>query len=106
MKPKQNDSKPEPPRRRRTDSALGQVIDYCVSAWDFIDRRDIDKHAVSLAVLWGTWTLTVWAMEYSATFFTTTKSGIEVAAVIAAVTAPYLALQAAAIKWYFESRSA
>jgi hypothetical protein len=32
------------------------------------------------------------------------KSGTEIAAIIAAVTAPYLAVQAAAIKFYFESR--
>lgn len=70
--------------------------------WEFIDKRDIDKHAVSLGIFYGTIKVTGWGMAYASSF--TTKSGVEVAAVIAAVVAPYMALQAAALKFYFESR--
>lgn len=71
-------------------------------AWDFIDKRDIDKHAVSLFIMWGTWKLTEWAM-YFATHGD--RPGLEVAAIIGAVVAPYMALQGFALKWYFEARA-
>lgn len=70
--------------------------------WDFIDKRDIDKHVVSLAILMGTVKVTQWAMAYASA--ETDKSGAEVAMVIAAVVAPYMALQAAAIQQYFKAR--
>lgn len=85
--------------RRSTDGLFGLLSRW----WDFIDRRDIDKHFVSLMVLWGTYKLTTWAM-----FYVTScegKTGIEIAAIIAAVTGPYMALQAAAIKFYFDART-
>ncbi len=71
--------------------------------WDWIDSRDIDKHFVSIAILIGTWRLVDWAMAYVAS--RTGTSGADIALVVGAVTGPYMALQAAAIKWYFEARS-
>lgn len=71
--------------------------------WDWIDERDIDKHALSVGIFYGTIKLTAWAMAFAALH--PEKTGIEVAAIIAAVTAPYMALQAAAIKFYFEARA-
>ncbi len=85
------------PRRRSVD--LGMIT----RSWDWIDERDIDKHAVSLAILYGTVKVVAWAMEYAGAH--ADKSGVETAAVIAAVSAPYMALQAAAIKFYFEART-
>lgn len=70
--------------------------------WDWIDKRDIDKHALSMGIFYGTIRITEWAMLYASA--NSTKSGLEVAAIIAAVTTPYMALQGAAIKYYFESR--
>jgi len=93
------------PARRSTDSVIGIVAAWLKRLWDFIDERDIDKHFVSLAILWGTWKLTEWGMQYASLVFTTQKSGLEIAAVVAAVTAPYMALQAAAIHFYFSARS-
>lgn len=78
------------------------MIDKFTALWDWIDKRDIDKHALSLGIFWGTVKLTTWAMTFAATHGE--KPGLEIAAVITAVTAPYMALQAAAIKYYFESR--
>lgn len=85
------------PRRRSEDQG------WLTRWWDWIDERDIDKHALSLGIFYGTIKVTHWAMEYASAF--TLKSGIEVAAVIAAVTAPYMALQAAAISFYFKART-
>ena len=72
--------------------------------WDWLDQRQMDKHVLSLGVFCGTVKLTEWAMVFAAAQHE--KPGMEVAAIIAAVTAPYMALQAAAIKYYFESRPA
>lgn len=71
--------------------------------WDWVDARDIDKHAVSMAFLFGTSKVTTWAMYYAEH---STRPGLETAAVIAAATAPFMAAQTAIIKWYFESRTA
>lgn len=71
--------------------------------WDWIDDRDVDKHIVSLCILYGTVIESKWAMAFAALH--ADKPGIEIAAIIAAVTGPYMALQAAAIKFYFDSRS-
>jgi hypothetical protein len=78
-------------------------MSWLTRAWDWIDQRDIDKHAVSVVILYGTKVLTSWAMTFAAAH--ADKPGLEIAAIIAAVTAPYMALQAAAIKFYFDSRT-
>lgn len=70
--------------------------------WDWVDKRDLDKHTISIAIFYGTIKITNWAMDYAATH--TEKTGIEAAAIIAAVAAPYMALQAAAIGFYFKAR--
>lgn len=71
--------------------------------WDWIDKRDIDKHTLSVGIFYGTIKLTEWAMVYASSH--PDKPGIEIAAIIAAVTAPYMGLQAAAIKYYFDART-
>lgn len=91
------------PRNRRTDGGwLCWVALRAAQFWDFIDKRDIDKHTVSIIILIGTIKVTQWAMDFASAH--TDKSGIEVAAIIAAVLVPYNALQAAAISFYFKSR--
>lgn len=86
----------EEPRRRSEDTG------WITRWWDWIDARDIDKHVVSVAILFGTVKVTHWAMAYASA--ESDKSGAEVAMVIAAVVAPYMALQAAAIQQYFKAR--
>lgn len=70
-------------------------------AWDWIDKRDIDKHAISLAILIGTVKITAWSMHFAEHG---DRPGLEVAAIIGAVVAPYMALQAAALAFYFRAR--
>lgn len=91
-------------KRRSTDQGpLCWIALRAAQFWDFIDKRDIDKHAVSLAILYGTVQVVGWSMGYAASH--AEKSGVETAAVIAAVSAPYMGLQAAAIKFYFDART-
>ena len=88
--------------RRATDhGALCTIALRASQFWDWIDKRAIDKHVVALAVLVGTIKITDWAMTYASA---STRPGLEVAAIIAAVVGPYMALQAAAIAFYFKSR--
>lgn len=82
------------------------VLCWCAlrlsQAWDWIDRRQIDAHVVAAIVLWGTIKITSWAMHYAASH--PERSGVDLAAVIAAVMVPWSALQAAVCKWYFDTR--
>lgn len=87
--------------RRRTDGWFG----WLTRLWDFVDNREIDKHAVSLVVLYGTMIVTQWAMRFAETQSALGRSGVEIAAIIAAVLGPYSILQAAAIKFYFDNRT-
>lgn len=70
--------------------------------WDWVDDRDIDKHVASWIIFSGTVQIVQWAMHFANT---ADRPGIEVAAIVAAVCGPYMALQAAALKWYFNVRS-
>lgn len=89
--------------RRAADKGwLCWVAARASQGWDWIDRRDIDKHLLSLAILYGTAMVTNWSMNFAGMF--TGMPGLEKAAIIGAVTAPYMAMQAVAIKWYFEAR--
>jgi hypothetical protein len=92
-------------QRRESDPWTYKIARPFTLAWDWIDKRQVDKHAVSLAILWGTWRLTEWAMAYAAVSSIAGKNGVETGAVIAAVTAPYMMLQAAAIAFYFKART-
>ena len=86
--------------RRDTDGGWACVLVVRLTQlWDFVDRRQIDAYAVSIAILYGTVKVTEWAMAYAAT-----HAGTDVALIIAAVSAPYMAMQAAALKFYFEAR--
>ena len=93
-----------PEKRRSTDGGI-----WCVLAqrfrdvWDWVDKRDIDKHLASWFIFVATWDITHWALNFVSTH--PEKSGTEAAAVIAAVMFPWSGLQAAALKWYFDSRA-
>lgn len=73
--------------------------------WDWIDARDIDKHFVSLVILYGTWTITRWAMAFAAAQQLAHVTGSDTAMIIAAVVGPYSVMQGYALKVYFDARS-
>ena len=80
---------------------MGKVAAFLSSVWDFIDKRDIDKHAVAWAVFYVTIRLSIWSVHF-ATY--SPRPGGDVAAIIAAVWAPWNLVQAAVINWYFSAR--
>ena len=83
------------PRRRSEDKGL------LTRWWDWVDERNIHKRVVSIAILAGTVSVTIWAMRFAETG---DRPGLEVAAILAAVLAPYMALQAAGLKYFFEGK--
>ena len=92
------------PLRRRTDGGpLCWIALRLTELWDWIDKRDLDKHALSVGIFYGTIRVTSWAFTFAEAHMD--KSGSELALVIAAVTAPYMALQAAALAFYFRART-
>jgi hypothetical protein len=72
-------------------------------AWDFIDKRDIDKHVTAWLSFYITWFLINWILNFVWVY--PDKPGLEVAAIVAAVLMPWTPVQAAVVKWYFESRT-
>lgn len=69
--------------------------------WDWIDKRGVVRRVVLGIAVWMTWRATVWATAFAQA---SDKPGIEVAAIIAAATAPLTLFTAAVFKAYVESR--
>jgi hypothetical protein len=97
------DQRPDPQVRRRAADRgwLCWVAARASQAWDWVDRRQIDAHVVNAVTLCGTINITTWAMKFAEHG---DRPGIEVAAIIAAVTAPWAALQAAMVRFVFDAR--
>ena len=70
--------------------------------WQFIDDRDIDKHAMAWAVFYVTLELLHWTLNFVWVY--PEKPGLEVAAIVGAIMATWTPVQAIVIKWYFEAR--
>ena len=68
------------------------------------DRRHFVsvRTGVLAATVWMTWEVTEWAFAFA---YATPLSGLEAAAVIAAVTAPFCALQAAVFGDYMRAKN-
>ena len=69
--------------------------------WDWVDQRGVVRRVVLGITVWMTWRAFQWATVFATM---TDKSGVEVAAIIGAVTAPITYLQSAAFKAYLEGR--
>ena len=66
------------------------------------DKRNIVsvRSAVIYVTVWMTWRLTEWATGFATGWMSSGKSGVEAAAVIAAITVPFATLQAFAFRDY------
>jgi len=90
-------------QRRAGDGGLMCTLALRASQlWNFIDDRDIDKHAMAWAVFGITCYLMQWVLNFVWVY--PEKSGIEVCLIVAAVMLPWTPVQAKVIQWYFESR--
>lgn len=68
--------------------------------WDFVDKRNIDQHAMAWMVAWCGWDLTRWGMAFAEQH--PEMSGAEMAMVLASVGAPYAIFAGAVVSWYFK----
>jgi len=70
--------------------------------WDWFDYRDVDKHIIAIATMFMTYFIVKWSMSFAEA--NASKSSMDIAAVLGVINAPYMALQAAVLKFYFEAR--
>lgn len=75
---------------------------WFVSFWDWLDNRGVIRRVILGVAMWMTWEVTHWAMAFAAV---SARPGIDLAAVIAAVSAPATALSGYVFKAYLDSRA-
>lgn len=69
--------------------------------WEWVDRRQVVRRIAFFTTLWMTWQAFTWAAVFAET---SSRVGIDVAAIIAAVTAPVAALQGYIFSSYSQGR--
>ncbi len=77
------------------------AVEFFGSFWDFVDTRGVVRRIVLACAIWMTWKVSEWGMAFADA---TNLSGVDAAAVVAAVTAPITLFAGAAFKNYIESR--
>lgn len=73
-------------------------------AWDWVDKRNIDLHAVLAVALWMTIRTVEWALDYATIY--SEKPELAVGSTIAAVLTPVGLMQAALFKFYVDAITA
>ena len=92
----------EEPHRRRGDNFLCWMAERGSQLFDWIDKRQIDAWAVLTFSLAMTWIVLDWAMDFADNH--ADKEGLQIAAILGAVIAPWVTMQGALIKFYFDAR--
>jgi hypothetical protein len=89
--------------RRAEDKGFWCIVAHRMSeAWDFIDNRDIEKYVLIVWVFAFTTLLSYHLILFADRHMD--KSGIELAAVIGAITLPWSWVAKAAVEWFFKAR--
>lgn len=70
--------------------------------WTFIDERGIVRRIVLGVAIWMTWAVSQWAMGYVEHSI---RPGLDLAAIIAAVTGPVTAFGGFVFKAYLDSKT-
>ena len=92
------------PTQRQTDGGwLCWVALRLSDFWEFIDKRDIDKHVVMAIIMYGTVRITTWSMAYIEA--NPNDAGTDVGLKVGAVLLSWNLIAAPAIKWYFDART-
>lgn len=84
--------------QRRTDRWYGPIVAF----WDWIDRRNIDLHAVLVFTLWMTGKVMEWAMTFADSH--PDMDGTKMAAIIASVLLPWGTVQGAMMGFWSNAR--
>lgn len=112
----------EQPHRREEDKGVVARVNMGLTTtitrfWDWIDDRDIDKHATALGLIvffcWMTVDMVLWGYRFAQDWLKLANegkniSGTEVAAVLAAIGGPWGiltgAVLSAVVAFYFKAR--
>ena len=78
-----------------------RILSWVSQWWDFIDNRGIVRRIVLGVAITQTWIVTTWAMTFAEA---STRPGIDVAAVIGAVSAPVATFGGFVFKSYLDSK--
>ena len=70
--------------------------------WDWLDNRGVIRRVVLGVAIWMTWEVSAWSMWYAVG---NARPGLEIAAIIGAVTAPVAAFGGYVFKVYLDSRA-
>lgn len=70
--------------------------------WDWVDTRGVIRRIVLAVAVYMTWAVSEWAMRFVAGC---PRSGVDIAAIITAVTAPVTVFGGYVFKAYIESRA-
>lgn len=81
---------------------MASILSLISRWWTFVDERGIVRRTVLGVAIWMTWRVSVWAMGYAET---SPRPGVDIAAIIAAVTAPVTLFAGAIFRAYTESRT-
>ena len=108
---------PEPARRVTDQGFWCRLARRGSEFWDWVDKRDIDKHLTAQAIIWafliGSYRMVLWGWDFARSWLDAAKagkviSGTEVAAVVAAIGGPWSllvgAVLATVVNFYFKAR--
>lgn len=77
-------------------------MNHLARFWTFIDERGIVRRIVLGIAIWMTWLVSDWAMWFAVG---NARNGVEIAAIIGAVTAPIAAFGGYVFKAYLDSKT-
>lgn len=79
-----------------------RIAQYMSLFWDFVDKRDIEKHAMAWAIVLATIKFGFWTMDFARY---SERPGMDIAAIIGAIWLPWSGVQAMVVRWYFTART-
>lgn len=82
---------------------MSEVFDNALTRfWDWLDNRGVIRRGVLFLAIWMTWRVSTWSMAFAER---NARDGMEIAAIIAAVTGPAMAFGGYIFKAYTDSRA-
>ena len=77
------------------------ILSSFVQLYDALDDRDWDKHLIAVLTMCVSYKVLMWSIGFAGS---SPRPGIDIAAILGAINAPLMAVQAAVLKFYIESR--
>ena len=78
-------------------------FDWLTRFWDFVEERDIDEKLVCIAIFYGSFDVIRWAFRFAEKV--DNQPGLEVAAIIGAITLPLTYILPKTLEFFFRNKS-